>query len=175
VAWWYFQTEGVRTVTSHAPTIGWIRQLTPVTLLTLQAGPRFIDDGSVQPEAHGRLEHAFKLVRVALDYLRTDSILLGRAGSIEVEAISASAEMEPLKRLTLKLEPSYTRTFGGVLERISTLRAYGIGLSAAYPIVSWLTARAAYRFVWQQETGPDIHHNLVTLSLEAAYPVRVTP
>lgn len=170
-----FQTEGLRTVSSHAPTIGWSRQLTPVTSITLQAGPRFIDDGSVEPEAHGRLEHAFKVARVALDYLRTDGIRLGSSGPIEVETISASVEMEPLKLLTVKVGPSYTRSFGGVLERAPTIRVYGIGMSAAYPINKWLTARAAYSFAYQQQDGPDIHHNLVTLSLEAAYPIRIFP
>jgi hypothetical protein len=170
-----FQTEGLRTVSSHAPTVGWIRQLTPVTSITVQAGPRFIDDGSVEPEVHARLEHAFKVARVALDYQRTDGIRLGTSGPIEVETIAGSVEMEPLKLLTVKVGPSYTRTFGGVLEPTPTIRVYSLGMSAAYPITSWLTARASYSFAYQDQSGPDIHRNLVTISLDAAYPIRITP
>jgi hypothetical protein len=168
-----FETEDFRTVTSHTPTVGWIRQLTPLTLLTLEAGPRFIDDGSVQPEAHARLEHTFKLAKMAIDYLRTEAVVLGEAGPVEMEAITGSVEMEPMKLLKIKIEPGYTRTFGGVLGKISGTRAYGIAATAAYPVTAWLTVRLAYRFAYQEETGPSLHHNLVTLSVEAGYPIRI--
>jgi hypothetical protein len=75
----------------------------------------------------------------------------------------------------VKVGPSYTRSFGGVLAPTSTIRVYSLGMNAAYPITSWLTTRASYSFAYQQQKGPDIHHNLVTISLEAAYPIRITP
>ncbi|HEV8441273.1 MAG TPA: hypothetical protein VGT40_24555 [Methylomirabilota bacterium] len=168
-----FQSEDARTVSSHAPMVAWIRQLTPLTFLTLRAGPRFIDDGSVQPEAFGSLEHRFRLAKVRLEYVRTDAVLLGHPGPVELETIAGSAEFEPLRLLAVKIEPTYSRTFGGVLARTPTFRVYGIAASAAYPITNWLTARLTYRFSYQQESGPDLTHNLVTISLDAAYPIRI--
>jgi hypothetical protein len=46
-----FETEGARTVTSHAPMAAWTRQLTPVTSFTIRGGPRFIYDGSIEPRS----------------------------------------------------------------------------------------------------------------------------
>jgi hypothetical protein len=168
-----FETERARTVTSHAPMVAWVRQLTPVTHLTLRGGPRFDDDGSVQPEVYARLDHTVRFARLGLEYVRTNGVLLGHPGPVEIESVSGLVELEPLKLLTVKVEPTYSRVFGGVLERTPTTRAYGIAASAAYPIASWLAARLAYRFSFQEQAGPDINHNLVTLSLDAAYPIRL--
>ena len=168
-----FETGGARTVTSHAAMVAWVRQLTPVTYLTLRGGPRVDDDGSVQPEVYARLDHAIRFAKLGLEYVRTNGILLGHPGPVEVESVSGSVEFEPLKLLTVKVEPTYSRVFGGVLKTTPTTRAYGLAASAAYPLTAWLTARLAYRFSFQEQPGPDLHHNLVTLSLDAGYPFRL--
>jgi hypothetical protein len=171
-----FQSEGTPTTYSHAPTIGWIRQLTPNTTLTLQGGPRFVhtdqpnNGDSVQPEAHGRIEHAFRLFRVALDYLRSETFIVGRPGSVEVEAISGSIEAEPYRLLRVRFEPSYSRTFGGL--DVTETKVYGFFLTALYPLRTWLAARLSYGFGYQEQAGPDITRNVVTLGLDFNYPIR---
>jgi hypothetical protein len=168
-----FETQGARTVLSQAPMAAWVRQLTPLTSFTIRGGPRFIDDGSVQPEVYARLDHQLRFAKVGLEYVRTDGILLGHPGPVETESVTGNVEFEPLRLLTVKVQPTYTRIFDGVLQRTSTLRVYGVAATAEYPITSWLTARLTYKFSYQEQVGPDLFHNLVTLSLDAGYPIRI--
>ena len=134
-------------------------------------GPSFIDD-TVEPEAHASLEHSFKLAKVALEYHRTEAIVVGRPGKVELESVSGSLEIEPMRLLKLRFQPGYYRTFGG---EDPTATVYGFLLGALYPIKSWLTARLDYRFAYQKQADTSLPHNIVTLSLDFVYPVRVAP
>ena len=173
-----FENQGNPTTITNTPTLGWKRQLTPNTVLTLEGGPRvvsggpsFIDD-TVEPEAHASLEHSFKLAKVALEYHRTEAIVVGRPGKVELESVSGSFEIEPVRLLKLRFQPGYYRTFGG---EDPTATVYGFLLGALYPIKSWLTARLDYRFAYQKQADTSLPHNIVTLSLDFVYPVRVAP
>lgn len=168
-----FETQGARTVLSQAAMVAWVRQLTPQTSFTIRGGPRFIDDGSVQPEVFARIEHVLRLGKLGLEYIRSDGLLVGHPGPVELESITGSVEFEPLKLLTVKILPTYVRIFDGVLRSTTTTRSYGVGATAAYPLTTWLAARLTYKFSHQEQVGPDINHNIVTLSLDAGYPIRL--
>ena len=120
-------------------------------------GPSFIDD-TVEPEADARLEHSFKLAKVALEHHRTEAIVVGRPGKVEPESVSGSFEIEPVRLLKLRFQPGYYLTFGG---EVPMATVYGFLLGALYPIKLWL-------MVWldgplrRREAGrsslPDNHH-----------------
>jgi len=173
-----FESQENPTTITNTPTVGWKRQLTPNTVLTLEGGPRFVSGGpsfiddTVEPEAHASLEHSFKLAKVALEYHRTEAVVVGRPGKIELESLGGSFEIEPVRLLKLRFQPGYYRTFGG---GDSTATVYGFLLGALYPIKSWLTARLDYRFAYQKQADTTLPHNIVTLSLDVVYPVRITP
>jgi hypothetical protein len=173
-----FENQGNPTTITNTPTLGWKRQLTPNTVLTLEGGPRFVSGGpsfiddTVEPEAHASLEHSFKLAKVSLEYHRTEAIVVGRPGKVELESVSGSFEIEPMRLLKLRFQPGYYRTFGG---EDPTATVYGFLLGALYPIKSWLTARLDYRFAYQKQADTSLPHNIVTLSLDFVYPVRVAP
>ena len=173
-----FESQQSPTTITNTPTLGWKRQLTPNTVLTLEGGPRFVSGGpsfiddTVEPEAHASLEHSFKLAKVALEYHRTEAVVVGRPGKVELESVSGSLEIEPMRLLKLRFQPGYYRTFGG---EDPTATVYGFLLGALYPIKSWLTARLDYRFAYQKQADTNLPHNIVTLSLDFAYPVRVAP
>jgi hypothetical protein len=173
-----FENEGGPTTITNTPTLGWKRQLTPTTVLTLEGGPRFVSrgpsfiDDTVEPEAHASLEHSFKHAKVALEYHRTEAIVVGRPGKVELESVTGSFEIEPVRLLKLRFQPGYYRTFGG---EDPTASVYGFLLGALYPIKSWLTARLDYRFAYQKQADTALPHNIVTLSLDFLYPVRVAP
>jgi hypothetical protein len=173
-----FESQQNPTTITNTPTLGWKRQLTPNTVLTLEGGPRFVSGGpsfiddTVEPEAHASLEHSFKLAKVALEYHRTEAIVVGRPGKVELESLTGSVEIEPVRRLKLRFQPGYYRTFGG---EDSTATVYGFLLGALYPIKSWLTARLDYRFAYQKQADDTLPHNIVTLSLDFVYPIRVAP
>lgn len=173
-----FESQQNPTTITNTPTLGWKRQLTPNTVLTLEGGPRvvsggpsFIDD-TVEPEAHASLEHTFKVAKVSLEYHRTEAVVVGRPGKVELESVSGSLEVEPVRLLKLRFQPGYYRTFGG---EDPTATVYGFLLGALYPIKSWLTARLDYRFAYQKQADTTLPHNIVTLSLDFVYPVRFAP
>ena len=104
---------------------------------------------------------------MALEYHRTEAVVVGRPGKVELESVSGSFEIEPVRLLKLRFQPGYYRTFGG---EDPTATVYGFLLGALYPIKSWLTARLDYRFAYQKQADTTLPHNIVTLSLDFVYP-----
>ena len=164
-----FESEGVATRTSYTPTLGWTRKVTPETTLSLSGGPRF-SDGSVGPEVSARLDREFKLLRVSLGYSRSEGFVVGQAGAVNTETYSGSVNFVPLRSLLVAVGPTITRISGGTT---SDTTIYALGATASYQILRWLTARASYRFAFQERAGGDILHNVFSLGLEASYPYRI--
>jgi hypothetical protein len=173
-----FESQENPTTITNTPTLGWKRQLTPNTVVTLEGGPRFVSGGpafiddTLEPEAHASIEHSFKQAKVSLEYHRTEALVVGRPGKVELESVSGSFEIEPIRLLKLRFQPGYYRTFGG---EDPTATVYGFLLGALYPIKPWLTARLDYRFAYQKQADTTLPHNIVALSLDFVYPVRVAP
>lgn len=167
-----FTTQDFPNTITNTPTLGWVHRFSPNTVLTLEAGPRFVDDGSVEPEAHVGFEHTFKLAKVGFDFLRTEGVVVGRPGKVEIESVTGFIEATPLKALTVRFEPGWYRTFDGI---DPTANVYGFALSGVYQIQRWLAAHLTYRFAHQDQVGATLSHNIVTLGLDASYPIRVSP
>src|SRR5437899_8796218 len=56
-----FESTGVPTTYTNAPTVGWTRQLTPLVTLSLQAGPQFSSRGGVGAYANASLSYGYKI------------------------------------------------------------------------------------------------------------------
>ena len=165
-----YDIEGSPTRTSHAPTVGWTRALTPQTKLFLEGGPRF-SDGDVGPEVSARLEQDFRWAKLALAYARSEGFILGQPGIVTTETYLGSIVMEPVKSLLVSVGPTITKLSG---KQTLDTNFYELVASASYPILRWLTARATYRFGYVEQLGAgDILRNVFSVSLEATYPYRV--
>ncbi len=165
-----YEFEGSDTTTSHIPTVGWTRLLTPQTKLILEGGPRF-SDGDVGPEVSARLEQDFRLAKLALGYARSQGFILGQPGIVTTETYLGSITVEPIKSLLVSVAPTITKISGA--QTLDTT-FYELVATASYPILRWLTARATYRFGYQEQLGAgDILRNVFSVSLEATYPYRV--
>jgi len=168
-----FEDSTSSTTTFHALTVGWRRQLTPQTTVSVQAGPRF-SGGTVSPDFNALLAHEFKMfdqrARASLGYSRSEGFVIGQAGSVKIESVTGSIGVQPLQLLQMSLGGSFTRLSGGTS---SDTTAYGVTAEASYQILRWLTARASYRFGLQDQNTGDIRHNVFSLSLAASYPIRI--
>jgi hypothetical protein len=161
---------GSPTVVDYAPTVGWTRQLTPQTKVSVEGGPLITSDGSVNPNVSARIEQQFKLGRAALGYTRSDGFVLGEPGLVRTESFLGWFDFEPLKSLVVSMGPTITNLSGN---QIRYTRIYSLIASASYPILRWLTARATYRYGFEQVSGSgNIPRSIFSLSLEAAYPYR---
>ena len=165
-------------VTSNVVTLGWTRRLTPSTTVSLNIGPRFTE-GTVSPDVDARLEHQFRVADVFgsafLSYSRSETIVLGQEGPSRVETYAAGISAQPLRNLQVALSPAVTKfsQTGNVTTTTPETTTYGVYLGASYQILRWLVGRASYGFQYQKQDTGDIPRNVISLSLEVAYPYRV--
>ena len=163
--------DGFPQAVDYAPTVGWTHLFTPQTKLSVEGGPLFANDGSVNPNVTARFEHHFQFAAIGLGYTRSDGFLLGEPGLVRTETFQAFFDWRPVKNLSLSLAPAVTNLWG---DQIRYTRFYSLIASATYPILSWLTANATYRYGFQETSGSgSIPRSIFSLSLEASYPVRV--
>jgi len=161
--------SGSSSVLSHVVTLGWNRRLSATTAVTLEAGPR-ITDGQLSPEINAGVSHRiFRLVDASLGYSQSSSPIVGQTGTADTKALSGQLSMEPLR--------SFRVVFGAILSQVSTERSETTSQSAevsgSYRIAKWLSVVGRYRFSHSETGGTVILHNIVTIGLEASYPIRV--
>ena len=182
-----FESTGVPTTYTNAPTVGWTRQLTPLVTLSLQAGPQFSSrGGGVGAYANTSLVYEYKvadrLIRASAAYVHSQGFVIGQAGPTTADTFSSSLAFEPFRSLQLSAGTTYskfssssaTTISGSATTGTTSITTQGITAGASYQISRWLTARAGYNFTHQEEKpGGTILHNVVLIGLDFSYPVRV--
>ena len=165
--------------TSHAATAGWSRPLTSLTNIALRGGAR-LTQGHVSPETEAFLGHRLERGAVSLSYIRTQTISVGVAGPVEVQAVTAGLFYELLEYLGTGITLGYSRNDqqGG-----SAVDLYRAALSVGYPIAEWASVGLSYQFSFQngelsdnaQSPGSNdhIYRNLVLISVSSSYPYRL--
>lgn len=163
--------EEAGATTSHAFTLGWTRELTPRTSLTLRAGPRFTD-GSTDPELSASVRQRFAQGDLSLTYARSQTTVLGQAGTATTDTWSAMGAYRPLRFLEIRGGPTFLRsTRAGAVAEV--LR---VSLDASYKITQWLALVGSYQFSLQRgsldarNAGEDILQNVFLLRLVATSP-----
>ncbi len=69
---------------SHAATVGWSREISPGTSLSMQAGPRFSSSDGVDAEVQVAFVRRTPRRRLVLDYSQSETIVLGVPGPVGV-------------------------------------------------------------------------------------------
>src|SRR3989442_14945508 len=94
-----FESPGISTTYTNAPTVGWTRQLTPLVTLSLQAGLQFSTDGSVGAYANASLSYEYKvadrLVRASVAYVHSEGFVVGQAGPTTTATLSNRIAFSP--------------------------------------------------------------------------------
>ncbi|MBI3029570.1 MAG: hypothetical protein HYY64_08675 [Candidatus Rokubacteria bacterium] len=170
-----FPFDGDETVTSHTFTLGWTHRPTALTTVTLRGGPR-VSEGAVDPDVLASIRQRLRLGELSFSYSRSETTVIGRAGTVSVEAFTLSATYDPLPRLRLYAAPAVFRASSDDLEAT----VYRMDFEATYRIRSWLSLTGAYAFQLQRGgidagTSPDqeILRNVMLLRLTIEYPYRV--
>jgi hypothetical protein len=171
-----FDSPGSPTSVVNSPTIGWIRQFSPVTMLNVSAGPSFVE-GSVYPNVNALLTHQFKIFDIvanaSLRYSYYQGFVVGEAGAQNTQNATATLTAEPIRSLLLSLVLSASKSDSISERTVPTVTTYGVALVATYQILKWLSARASYTYYYQEQSGGNIPHSVLSLGLEASYPIRV--
>src|SRR3989454_12698806 len=86
----HFEFAGSPALTSHAFTVGWSHELTPLTTFTLRGGPR-LTEGTVDrlPEASASIRHKLKSGQLSLSYASILTTVFGLAIPLTAQGITA--------------------------------------------------------------------------------------
>ena len=109
--------------------------------------------------------------------MRTQAVTVGESGTSTTDTVNAQAAFSPIQFLQVSLGTSVQRSSGatGSSSSDGNTYYYSAGVSATYQLNKWLRASAAY--TWSLEDGGGgngrILHNLLSISLTAAYPFRI--
>jgi hypothetical protein len=167
-----FASDDAGSVTAHVVTLRLAHEFGPNTVVTLEAGPRF-SEGAVDPEVSASLARRFRWATVSLAYARSQTTLIGEAGPVTTESLLATVGFEPFRNLQVSLGSFLGRTSGSGDGEAGDTAVVGLNATASYPLTTWMSLRAAYRFSFQDQDPGTIRHNIFTLSLDVSYPFRV--
>lgn len=164
-------------VRAHAITPGWKRELTPLTTFSIRAGPRF-SEGSVDAEILTSLRRALAEGEIVLTYTRSQTTVVGEAGSVRANTGDLAVKYKILPLLELSLTPSYSRSTRSGFET----NVYRIKFGATYEITRWLSLVGSYEYslekgVLKETTAArrrdEIPNSIVLLGLVAKLPTRI--
>jgi len=176
-----FAFAGFPPLTSHAFTLGWSHELTPLTTFTLRGGPR-VTEGTVDrlPEASASISHTLKSGELSLAYASALATVIGQATAATAQSITGKATAELLPKLKLSAGPAIFWISSDAFKET----VYVALLGASYQFTKTLALQASYQYSFQRgsfnsQTGPvgpgnvDILHNIFLIRLTVAYPTRV--
>src|SRR2546422_1879815 len=170
-----FAFAGFPALSSHAFTLGWSHELTPLTTFTLRGGPR-VTEGTIDrlPEALASIRHTMKNGELSLSYASTLTTVFGLANSVKSQGITATATTELLPKLRLSGAPAFYK----ISSETFKATVYAIYLESSYQLTKTLAFAAAYQFSLQQgslsgQREVEILHNIILIRLTVTYPARV--
>src|SRR5207249_6364130 len=90
-----FAFAGFPALTSHAATLGWSHELTPLTAFTLRGGPR-VTEGTVDrlPEASASIRRTLKSGEVSLAYASTLATVIGQSAAATAQGVTGTVTVE---------------------------------------------------------------------------------
>ncbi len=166
---------GGGTTTAHLVTVGWTRQLTPLTRVALRGGPR-LSEGSAAAEASASIRHLLRRGEVSLAYERTQATVIGQPGVVESDSFTAALVYQPLASLRLRAAPSFILSAGPA----GQAKVYRATLDATYQITRSISLTGSYEFTRQEGTvgsvgrrNDEILHNVFLVRLTVTFPFRV--
>lgn len=173
-----FEFEDGGGVDMHVLLAGGTRRFTPQTSLTLLAGPRFREDGAtdedeVDPEAAAVLLHEFSRGDFSLTYFRSQTAVIGVAGTATTQSLRAALVWPFGNDVGLRVESGFVNS------ELRGLEADGLtgDIEVAWRLGDYLSLIGAWEFNSQRgslETPGfgEIDRNVVWIGLVIAPPVR---
>jgi hypothetical protein len=159
---------GSEPIVAHVVTLGWTREVTPLVHFEVDAGPN-LTGHAVGAEVTAALRHRFQGGDASLAYLHTETTVLGEAGPVTAEGVTAtfSRQWGPLR---VGGAPSFFWVRGEDSE--STVRRFGIEVT--WRLTRRLALAASHQFTLQRGglglargTDTEIAHNTLLVGLAA--------
>jgi len=100
---------GTSSPTSHGLRLGWTREITERSTVSIDGGPR-LTDGSLAPELSASIRYRFRPGDLSLAYARTETTAIGLAGIADTQSVSATATWSPQRSLRMQISPAFFRS-----------------------------------------------------------------
>ena len=158
------------TVESRALTAGWTRTLTPQTSISLAAGPRDTE-GRMSTEVSAGLQQTLESGRFTLNYIRTETAVVGQAGTVDSRGITAMLDFTFDVDYEVQILPSYTSDTSQSL-RADVTR---LDLNLSYKFGKDASLVGSYQFNRQRGLlggigNPEILDHVIYLGLVFSFP-----
>lgn len=158
-------TFGPDATMSHTLTLGWQRAVSPSAQFEVEAGPCWTD-GRLGAEMSAGLRHRLRQGQAAIDYVHSQTTVLGQAGPVTVEGVRASLSHQLVGPLWFSADPGFFR----VLARGSESTLYRVGVGVAWRVARNVTLSATHQFGLQQGglaqgSASELRHNTFALAL----------
>lgn len=157
-------------VESRVLTAGWIRALTAQTSVSFAAGPRDTG-GSKSTDISAGLQQALESGRFTLNYIRTQTAVVGQAGTVDGRSITAMLDLTFDVDYEAQISPSYTS------DTRQSLRAdvTRLDLNLSYKLGKDVSLVGSYQFNRQRGLlggigNPEILDHVVYLGLVFSFP-----
>ncbi len=165
-----FETGGIDT--SHVLLAGGTRELTPQTAASVLVGPRY-SEGSAYPEGSVSLRHKFAQGEAGIAYSRTETTVLGVAGTATTDTIGVTLAYSFGPSTEIRMAPSYLSS----KHRNLQAEVFLMNLEMGYRLTRYLTLIGSYQFSSQRGglTAPadgEINRNVALLGIVLAAPER---
>lgn len=176
----HFTFAGFGSVTSHAFTLEWSRDLTAHTKMSLRAGPRFTAGAlDSKPEALAKIEHKLEGGELSFTYSSSLTTMVGQGDPATAESYGISGSYEPLQHLRVSIGPTLFKA----TSRTFTTTVSLVNFEATYQMTKELALKTSYLFYLQKGrfnplTGStaideEILRDLVWFGLVFTYPLRL--
>ena len=99
-------TAATLSTTAHSLNVGWARAITRRASFSLAAGPR-VTNGAPAPEASASIAYQLRSADLSLAYARTNTTIIGLAGTAAIESVTADATWSAGRSLHGRVSPGY--------------------------------------------------------------------
>jgi hypothetical protein len=154
---------------SHVVALGWTREITPLDHFAVEAGPR-LSDHAVGAEVTASLRHRFERGEAGLAYVHTQTTVLGQAGPVVTQAVTATVRRRLFDSLSFGAGPAFARVQG----RGSEFEIFRLDFEVSWRLTRGLSVSASQQFTYQSGipalTRPvvEVAHNAFVLRAVAA-------
>lgn len=157
------------TLTSHVVLLGWAHAFSPITSMTLRAGPR-ASPGGLRPELSIDLRRRLERGSLSLTYVRTEDAAIGVAGTVEVSRAGLRFDAHPTRRIEVSAGPGLAKDVASSVGLDVTV--FTADAAVTVPVGAWLSLRVAYEGAFEngavQPATEQIQHSAFSLQFIVA-------
>jgi hypothetical protein len=149
--------QAAAAMTSHALSAGWAHSFTRRTMFSIDAGPQIVN-GSAASEVSASVRCRIRPVDLSLAYARTQTTIIGLAGTAHTQSVTSSAAWSLLRQsVQVQVSPGFFQSAHPMLRA----DVYRLAIDVAHPIADSLSLGVTLDMNVQHNREAALAHNKV--------------